>query len=197
MYQLSNYSGKIKNTITNEVFFKDDRNENTILLLEWQLNEENEIEIVDSFEEEIQQKNLKIYLSKIQTIFAENRFKAECMAVDKNGDSDYIKAQRESYERKYKVAIGETVNTSILAAITKEAEDLGIDLETLKSVIIQKYDDASEVYWGQISLNESCRTRITTHVENNRLQNADDCLAIYPNIICEDYETIVNQLMAI
>lgn len=57
MYQYSNYSGKIRNTITFDVFIKDDRNENFLLFLEWQSNDENEIEIVDYFENEEQEYN--------------------------------------------------------------------------------------------------------------------------------------------
>ena len=53
MYQYSNFSGKIKNTQTNEIFIRDDRNKNFIDFLQWQSNEENEIVFVDAFQQEI------------------------------------------------------------------------------------------------------------------------------------------------
>ena len=74
MYQYSNYSGKIKNTQTNEIFIRDDRNQNFIDFLQWQSNEENEITYVDAFQEEIasqqaemlKQKETELYIKRMQ-----------------------------------------------------------------------------------------------------------------------------------
>ena len=57
MYQYSNFSGKIKNTQTNEIFIRDDRNQNFIDFLQWQANEKNEIVFVEMFSEEIAEAN--------------------------------------------------------------------------------------------------------------------------------------------
>ena len=77
MYQYSNFSGKIKNTQTNEIFIRDDRNQNFIDFLQWQANEENEIVFVEMFSEEIaeankpkvpiQVKNMKFRLALIKS----------------------------------------------------------------------------------------------------------------------------------
>ena len=77
MYQYSNFSGKIKNTQTNEIFIRDDRNQNFIDFLQWQSNEENEIVFVEMFSEEIaeankpkvpiQVKNMKFRLALIKS----------------------------------------------------------------------------------------------------------------------------------
>ena len=74
MYIYSNFSGKIKNTQTNEIFIRDDRNQNFIDFLQWQCNEENQITYVDAFEEEIasqqaemlKQKETELYLKRMQ-----------------------------------------------------------------------------------------------------------------------------------
>lgn len=58
MYQYSNFSGNIKNTQTNEIFIRDDRNQNFIDFLQWQSNEENQITYVDAFQEEISEQTL-------------------------------------------------------------------------------------------------------------------------------------------
>lgn len=51
MYQLSNYSGKIKNTVTNEVFLKDENEPLYSSYLLW-LAQDNPLGIVEFFTEE-------------------------------------------------------------------------------------------------------------------------------------------------
>ena len=68
MYQYSNFSGKIKNTQTNEIFTRDDRNQNFIDFLQWQSNEDNEIVFVEMFTEEIAEANKPIVPEKISAM---------------------------------------------------------------------------------------------------------------------------------
>ena len=112
MYQYSNFSGKIKNTQTNEIFIRDDRNQNFIDFLQWQSNEENEIVFVEMFSEEIAEANNPIVPEEISAM----RLKLQLFDmgitdqdifddIDSIPDTMFSFAEKEKAKIKYKTAV--------------------------------------------------------------------------------------------
>lgn len=147
--------------------------------------------------EEIKAGNSIRFMPSLQKIFYENELKAKAFVIDKNGSKDYIESQERHYVLKYKVAKGLIINAKIIALHEIEAADLGITLEQLHYVIVWKYETAEAEFMDITACNETCRTRIQTHLEQGQSQKAEDCMTIYQNLICEDFELLTDQLLAI
>ena len=195
MYQYSSYSGKFINTQTGEVFFRDIRDERFIAYAEWQKN--NELQIVDFFIGEEKEKKTLELMPRLQKVFSDNELRAKSFVIDKTGNKRYIESQERHYVLKYKVAKGLIQNAKITAWHEIQAADLGITLEQLNYVIIWKYENAEADFMDISACNETCRCRIQTHLEQEQWQKFEDCMAIYENLICEDFELLTNQLLSI
>lgn len=147
--------------------------------------------------EEIIEFEKSVFLPNLQKVFSDNELKAKAFVIDKNGKKAYIESQERHYRLKYKVAKGLVINAKITALHEIEAADLGITLEQLHYVIVWKFETAALEFENITACNETCRTRIQTHFEQGLKQKTEDCLAIYQNLICEDYQLLTNQLLAI
>lgn len=147
--------------------------------------------------EEVIEFDKSVFLPILQKVFSDNELKAKAFVIDKTGKKAYIESQERHYVLKYKVAKGLIQNAKITALHEIEAADLGITLEQLHYVIVWKYETAESEFENLTACNETCRTRIQTHLEQGQKQIAEDCLAIYQNLICEDFELLTNQILAL
>lgn len=147
--------------------------------------------------EEIKASKSLELMPQLQKVFSDNELKAKAFVIDKNGKKAYIESQERHYVLKYKVAKGLITNAKITALHEIEAADLGITLEQLHYVIVWKYETAEAEFENISACNETCRCRIQTHLEQEQWQKFESCMAIYQNLICEDYELLTNQLLAI
>ena len=178
MYQYSNFSGKIKNTQTNEIFIRDDRNQNFIDFLQWQSNEQNVIIFVDNFFEEIEETQRPILLERLQNYSIDLRLRAKASAIGKKGSRDYIFAQVEMYELKCKVAKGIVSGQYFTDLLTNEAIEFGLSIEDFKALIISMYETAEATYQQFLFMIERCRTFIQTLIENNDFTKVDSAFAL-------------------
>lgn len=177
MYKISQYSNKIKNTITNEVFLQDDREALYPAYLEW-LQNDGSPEFVDYFDDEINQIKTSIYMQRLQNVVTDLRIKAKGAAIGKTGTNSYIIAQEEFYEIKYQQCINPNNSQEGEDLLANEAAEFGITLEQFKTLVISMYEQAKEKYNLFMRMIERFRTKIQTLIENNNWQSADSAFNI-------------------
>lgn len=124
------------------------------------------------------------YLTKLQLYSSDLRVRAKAAAIGKNGERDYIFAQVEMYELKYKIANDEIVGQYFTDLLTDEAIEFGttigvnLDLTTFKELIINRYETAEGLYRQFLFMIERCRTFIQTLIENNEWEKVDSAFAL-------------------
>jgi len=117
--------------------------------------------------EELQEIQRPILLERLQDYSIDLRLRAKASAIGKKGSRDYIFAQVEMYELKYKIAKGLVVGQYFTDLLTNEALEFGLSIEDFKALIISRYESAEAVYQQFLFMIERCRTFIQTLIENN------------------------------
>ncbi len=144
-------------------------------------------EVIEMSEAEIEEKlNLKkeTLLTKLQFYSSDLRIRAKAAAIGKKGERDYIFAQVEMYELKYKIANDEIVGEYFTDLLANEAIEFGttigvnLDLSTFKELIINRYETAEAQYRQFLFMIERCRTFIQTLIENNQFERVDSAFAM-------------------
>ena len=124
------------------------------------------------------------YLTKLQLYSSDLRIRAKAAAIGKKGERDYIFAQVEMYELKYKIANDEIVGQYFTDLLTNEAIEFGttigvnLDLATFKELIINRYETAEAQYRQFLFMIERCRTFIQTLIETNQFDKVDSAFAM-------------------
>lgn len=195
MYEISNYSDKIRNTHTGDIFQRDEREELYPAFLAWQKAENALIE-VDFFEGEEDIKISVEWLSKLQSVAASLRIKAKAAAIGKTGTQEYIFSQVELYELKYKVASGQIVNEYIDTLLENEAIEFGLSIDNFKFLIIYMYTTAKQEYEVFLFMIERCRTKIQTLIEAKNWGSVSQAF-IYINSLSDagQAQTIMQQIL--
>ena len=144
-------------------------------------------EVIEMSEEEIEELltiKKETLLKKLQFYSSDLRVRAKAVAIGKKGDRDYIFAQVEMYELKYKIALDLIVGEYFTNLLTNEAIEFGasigvvLDLETFKELIINRYETAEAQYRQFLFMIERCRTFIQTLIETNQFERVDDAFAL-------------------
>lgn len=124
------------------------------------------------------------YLTKLQLYSSDLRVRAKAAAIGKKGERDYIFAQVEMYELKYKIATGEVSGQYFTDLLTNEAIEfsttigVNLDLTTFKELIINRYETAEAQYRQFLFMIERCRTFIQTLIETNQFDKVDSAFAM-------------------
>ena len=127
-------------------------------------------EVVEMNEAEIEgilNLNKETFLTKLQQYSIDLRLRAKASAIGKKGSRDYILAQVEMYELKYKIAKGLISGQYFTDLLTNESAEFGLSIEDFKALIILRYETAEATYQQFLFMIERCRTFIQTLIENN------------------------------
>ena len=136
------------------------------------------VQYIESTPEEIAEEKKSIYLERLQNYSLDLRLRAKASAIGKKGSRDYIFAQVEMYELKYKVAKGLVSGQYFTDLLTNEAIEFGLSIEDFKALIILRYDTAEATYQQFLFMIERCRTFIQTLIENNDFTKVDSAFAL-------------------
>ena len=136
------------------------------------------VQYIESTPEEIAEEKKSIYLERLQNYSLDLRLRAKASAIGKKGSRDYIFAQVEMYELKYKVAKGLVSGQYFTDLLTNEAIEFGLSIEDFKALIILRYDTAEATYQQFLFMIERCRTFIQTLIENNNFTKVDSAFAL-------------------
>ena len=128
--------------------------------------------------EEIAEEKKTIYLERLQNYSIDLRFRAKASAIGKKGSRDYIFAQVEMYELKYKIAKGLVSGQYFTDLLTNESTEFGLSIEDFKALIISMYESAEATYQQFLFMIERCRTFIQTLIENNDFTKVDSAFAL-------------------
>lgn len=126
----------------------------------------------------------KVKMLKLQSYASDLRLRAKAAAIGKKGDRDYIFAQVEMYELKYKIATGEISGQYYTDLLSNEAIEFGttigieLDLQSFKNIIIDRYETAEGLYRQFLFMIERCRTFIQTLIENHEWEKVDSAFAL-------------------
>lgn len=128
--------------------------------------------------EEIAEEKKPIYLERLQDYSIDLRIRAKASAIGKKGSRDYIFAQVEMYELKYKIAKGIVSGQYFTDLLTNESAEFGLSIEDFKALIISMYESAEATYQQFLFMIERCRTFIQTLIENNDFTKVDSAFAL-------------------
>lgn len=128
--------------------------------------------------EEIAEEKKPIYLERLQNYSIDLRLRAKASAIGKKGSRDYIFAQVEMYELKYKIAKGLVSGQYFTDLLTNESAEFGLPLEDFKGLIIQMYESAEATYQQFLFMIERCRTFIQTLIETNEFERVESAFAL-------------------
>ena len=128
--------------------------------------------------EEIAEIQRTILLERLQNYSIDLRIRAKASAIDKKGSRDYIFAQVEMYELKYKIAKGIVSGQYFTDLLTNESVEFGLSIEDFKSLIITMYETSEATYQQFLFMIERCRTFIQTLIENNDFTKVDSAFAL-------------------
>ena len=184
-------NNEFKGIYTNDFILNNlDNLINGQLVSEWQLTEVlpstelkkplwNGTEFIEvATPEEIAEANKPIYLERLQNYSIDLRLRAKASAIGKKGSRDYIFAQVEMYELKYKIAKGIVSGQYFTDLLTNESAEFGLSIEDFKALIILRYDTAEATYQQFLFMIERCRTFIQTLIEKNNLTKVDSAFAL-------------------
>lgn len=200
MYEVSNYSGKVKNTQTNEVFIQDDTISQWEEFTAWRENG-GDLIFVDFFVNEISEAKTPIYIGEISNAVDRLITRALSSSIGKQGTRGYLESQRIIYQEKYDVAKGISVNQDMIKTITDEMNrdypnevdlenvllnfgvtPVGSKLQKFYQFIIFRFEYGLSVYKFFISLVEDFRTCSLTHVEKNNFEKAQQVIDLVENL---------------
>ena len=136
------------------------------------------IEYVEATPEEIAEIQRPILLERLQNYSIDLRLRAKASAIGKKGSRDYIFAQVEMYELKYKIAKGLVSGQYFTDLLTNESAEFGLSIEDFKALIISMYETAEATYQQFLFMIERCRTFIQTLIENNDFTKVDSAFAL-------------------
>ena len=136
------------------------------------------VDYIESTPEEIAEIQRPILLERLQNYSIDLRIRAKASAIGKTGSRDYIFAQVEMYELKYKIAKGLVSGQYFTDLLTNEAVEFGLPLEDFKVLIITMYETAEATYQQFLFMIERCRTFIQTLIENNDFTKVDSAFAL-------------------
>ena len=128
--------------------------------------------------EEIAEEKKPIYLERLQNYSIDLRLRAKASAIGKKGSRDYIFAQVEMYELKYKIAKGIVSGQYFTDLLTNESTEFGLSIEDFKALIVLRYETAEATYQQFLFMIERCRTFIQTLIENNDFTKVDSAFAL-------------------
>lgn len=141
------------------------------------LDKENNTFIEVATPEELQEIQRPILLDRLQNYSIDLRIRAKASAIGKKGSRDYIFAQVEMYELKYKIAKGIVSGQYFTDLLTNEAIEFGLSIEDFKALIISMYETSEATYQQFLFMIERCRTFIQTLIENNDFTKVDSAFA--------------------
>ena len=136
------------------------------------------VDYIESTPEEIAEEKKSIYLERLQDYSIDLRLRAKASAIGKKGSRDYILAQVEMYELKYKIAKGIVSGQYFTDLLTNEAIEFGLSIEDFKALIISMYETAEATYQQFLFMIERCRTFIQTLIENSDFTKVDSAFAL-------------------
>ena len=136
------------------------------------------IELNETEIEGILNLNKETFLTKLQLYSIDLRLKAKASAIGKKGSQDYIFAQVEMYELKYKIAKGLVSGQYFTDLLTNESTEFGLSIEDFKALIISMYESSEATYQQFLFMIERCRTFIQTLIENNDFTKVDSAFAL-------------------
>lgn len=118
------------------------------------------------------------------------KYRARAISMDKEGTPDYIVTQKELYEMKYQVALGNLTNPYLESLMLGEANEfylsIGMSSETplddFKGLIIYMYETGLSHYNNFIYMIERCRTKIQTLIENEEWDNVRQAFVYSDNL---------------
>jgi len=119
MYQISNYSGKIKHVPSGVIFPNDSSNENYPAYYAW-LSDEGTPIFVDFFEGEENEKKSAEYEEIVKDKFLHLMKRALSSSMGKYGSYQYLQMQKNEYDEKYYTAKNNIFDTPVANAIEKE-----------------------------------------------------------------------------
>ena len=135
-------------------------------------------ELIEATPEEIAEIQRPILLERLQNYSIDLRIRAKASAIGKKGSRDYIFAQVEMYELKYKIAKGIVSGQYFTDLLTNESVEFGLSIEDFKALIISMYETAEATYQQFLFMIERCRTFIQTLIENNDFTKVDSAFAL-------------------
>ncbi|MFY0481444.1 hypothetical protein ACI6PS_02465 [Flavobacterium sp. PLA-1-15] len=139
------------------------------------------------YEIEIEDENIEItnnYIQRLQYYSTDLRIRAKAAAIGKKGERDYIFAQVEMYELKYRLAMGLINDSYMLQLLSEEAVEFGLSigvemsLQQFQELIIYMYESAESQYQVFLFMIERCRTFIQTLIENANWTKVDQAFAL-------------------
>lgn len=125
-----------------------------------------------------------VCMIRLQNYAADLRIRAKAAAIGKKGDRDYVFAQVEMYELKYRIATGEISDQYMLSLMESEALEFGnsigveMTLTQFQELIIYMYETAEDQYNLFLFMIERCRTFIQTLIENTEWVKVDQAFAL-------------------
>ena len=105
---------------------------------------------------------------------------AKIKAIGKKGSENYIACQERLYKRKYEIAKGEIEDFSGL--LKNEAQDYALTLEQYKALIIQKYEDGSEVFESFLSMIERARIKAIYFIEQKQNHKTKEIIELMNSV---------------
>ena len=201
MYQISNYSGKIKNTITNEVFDQDDRLQQYRQYLS-DIATGVQLESIDFLDFEYNLMSFEKKSEKLQAALSDLRIRAKGLAIGKTGSNAYILTQVDLYQRKYENAVSTNPIPEIDADLEAEGlRDFNMNLADFKALIISMYTQGKERENLLMCFIEQGRSAILTLMTANEWVKVEAAFSLIENLkgitTIEEARIIKNQILAL
>lgn len=118
------------------------------------------------------------------------------IALDKTGSWEYLKAQRELYENKMKVAKGLSENAYFISLLQSEAIQEGMDYQDYLLLISNMWDTSYSAHNTFLGMIERGRTKIVTLMELGLFEQAKQALILAESLLdVEDAQSILNQIL--
>ena len=133
-------------------------------------------------QEEINEKIVVEYTSRIKEAFTSLRRRALGSSIGKTGSWEYLYEQSQQYKDKYNVAKGTYINTVVSQMIADEANDFGIDAPTMNAMIIQMYEAGEIAYYQFNAMIERARTKAITLMDNLEFTRSLQVIELMENV---------------
>lgn len=141
------------------------------------------VPVIDMTTEEydsLKEKESQELLSELKYVVSDLEEGAKKISIGKDGSKEYIEAQVRIYEKKYKIAKGELPDYGGL--IESEAADTGVSFVDYKALIIQKYEQGSDLFNSFSIMIDRSRIKVLVLIENKKNHKARMLLDLMKSI---------------